>query len=62
MAVGKNRAWKCPVCSKDARKIMIDNQQTELLKKITTESIPKEVSFLKDGNIIFKLDNDSSSD
>lgn len=34
MMTTRNRTWKCPVCGKDARKFMIDTQQSELIKQV----------------------------
>ena len=32
MFSAKNRTWKCPLCTKDARKFMLDNEQMDLIK------------------------------
>ena len=34
MMATRNRTWKCPLCGKDARKFMIDNQQLELINQV----------------------------
>jgi len=33
MSSAKNRTWKCPLCSKDSRKFMLDYEQQDLIKK-----------------------------
>jgi hypothetical protein len=63
MASARNRTWKCPVCTKDSRKFMIDKEQLELIKRVSeNNSIPSEVSFLKDGTIMLKVDAESDDD
>jgi hypothetical protein len=32
ISVQKNKAWKCPVCSKSCREFVIDEQQLEVLQ------------------------------
>jgi hypothetical protein len=63
MSTARNRTWKCPVCSKDTRKFMIDSQQQDLIKRVhETNSVPSEVAFMRDGTIVLKVDNHSDED
>lgn len=57
MSTARNRTWKCPVCNRDARKFMLDSNQFDLIKRIKeTNSMPSEVTFMKDGSIVLKID------
>lgn len=63
MSTARNRTWKCPVCGKDARKFMVDSQQSELIKRVQeTSSVPSEITFMKDGTIVLKVDNHEDED
>lgn len=62
MSTARNRTWKCPVCGKDARKFMIDSQQADLIKNVSPNNIPTEITFMKDNTILIKVDNHSEED
>jgi hypothetical protein len=56
MSTARNRTWKCPVCSKDAKRFMIDLKQQDLIKTGHDNNlpVPSEVAFMKDGTIMSK--------
>ena len=63
MSTARNRTWKCPVCNKDARKFMIDSQQLDLIKRIDThQAIPTEITFMKDGTIVIKVNSENDEE
>jgi hypothetical protein len=63
MMAARNRSWKCPVCNRDARKFMVDRQQLDIIKRVMdSNSIPTEITFMKEGNIVLKIEKDSDND
>ena len=59
MFTARNRNWKCPICSKDARKFMVDEEQKAVIRRVQeSNSVPSEVSFMKNGTIVLKVESE----
>lgn len=57
MYATKSRTWKCPVCRKEAKRFILDELFARMIKKsVEDRMIPVEVIFLKEGNIVLKIE------
>ena len=60
MNSARNRTWKCPLCSKQARKFVVDQEQVMILKEARGVSpVPKQAIIYRDGRIAFRVQKDS---
>lgn len=55
----KVRPWRCPICGREAKKFILDHWIFELIQRVTlVNAIPYEIVFMKEGNIILKVNKE----
>lgn len=63
MMAATNHSWKCPICSKDARKFVLDEEAKELMKNCQKMiKQPKAIFFYSEGGHEFQYEEEEISE